>query len=386
MRLSQFLAPVPKVIVGTAVFIAVFVISLAVGCGLPPRTATAPGASGNKTAPVAPVPLPRQIVSADQLTQFVGSAQCISCHPDQAGQLQSRHARTLARTNPQLHGVRFRKSPSISDPLEGIDYKTAIVGDRCVLKAFDGAKESEASADFAFGSGGIGVTYVNRRAGVSTELRLSHYTVPGIWDFTPGQRVGRKEGLPVGVKLSAKTERACFSCHSTVLAEEGGALNLDRSTLGIGCESCHGAGAAHIEAVKGGATDLRMADLSGVRQRVSLEACGSCHRQPGSVDLGNAGMASQLPRLQPVALSFSGCFKKGGASCMTCHDPHKNADSKRLVDYERICASCHSSVSSGQVLCKAQHKDGCVSCHMPKQSSGMPGDVRFRNHWIKVWK
>jgi hypothetical protein len=273
----------------------------------------------------------------------------------------------------------------VLDSLEGIEYRAGVADGRCVLHVSGMEATEPVPADYAFGSGAVAVTYVNRRGGVSTELRLTHYALDDIWGFTPGQRVGRPATSPAGRVLSAETERACFSCHATVLAEEDGALDPERSILGVGCESCHGPGAAHVEAAKRGDLDLRMPDLGAAPQRVSLELCGSCHRSPGSVDLSNPGVAAQLPRLQSVALSFSVCFRKGGVSCMTCHDPHEDADAERLVDYDRKCVSCHTPGKATHVACAAQRTSDCVSCHMPEQDINMPGQVRFRNHWIKVW-
>jgi len=321
-----------------------------------------------------------------QLTLYAGSARCAECHPRQAIQRGSRHAATLSRFDPQRHAPWFRRGGAILDPLEGVEYRTRVVGGRCVLQAAGAADTVSVMPDYAFGSGGVSTTYVSRSNGVSTELRLSHYNVHDEWQFTPGQRVGRRATSPVGAVMDKSSERACFSCHSTALLEVNGSLDPEHSILGIECEACHGPGAAHIEAVMRRDRDLRMPALSSARQRVSLELCGSCHRSPGSVDLSKPGMAAQLPRLQAVALSFSECFKKGGVACMTCHNPHENAGATGRPDYNRKCLSCHAPGAPSRTPCKTQPAGDCVSCHMPKQDIEMPGEVRFRNHWIKVWQ
>jgi predicted CXXCH cytochrome family protein len=332
------------------------------------------------------LPQPRQALPPGDLARFVGSARCIACHPNEAGQAKSRHARTLSRTDAREHARRFRQSTPVLDPLEGVEYRPAVAGGQCVLQVVGAGQPTAAPADYAFGSGSVAVTYVCRRKGASTELRLTHYSSDGKWGFTPGQRIGRKGETPEGTRLDARTEEACFSCHSTVLAKENGVLDPERSILGIGCEACHGAGAEHVEAVRRGARDLRMPALEAERQRVSLELCGSCHRAPGSVDLGSPAIAGQLPRLQSVALSLSDCFKKGGVSCMTCHDPHENAGATLRVDYNRKCLSCHAEAAPKQIACTVEPRGDCVSCHMPAQDIEMPGAIRFRNHWIKVWR
>ncbi len=98
------------------------------------------------------------------------------------------------------------------------------------------------------------------------------------------------------------------------------------------------------------------------------------------------GMESQMPRLQALALSLSGCSKKGGVTCMTCHNPHQDAGATPRATYNAQCVSCHNPSTPTHQSCPEQPAGDCVSCHMPAQDVGMPTSPKFRTHWIKVWR
>src|SRR5687768_15269023 len=90
-------------IVGPPAFLSILAVALAAGCERQ-NPAVAPLASwAGKGKPDTELPQPRSVVPPSQLSLYAGSARCTGCHPNEAGQLQSRHARTLSRTDPRLH-------------------------------------------------------------------------------------------------------------------------------------------------------------------------------------------------------------------------------------------------------------------------------------------
>jgi hypothetical protein len=156
----------------------------------------------------------------------------------------------------------------------------------------------------------------------------------------------------------------------------------------VTCEACHGPGREHIAAARRHDRDLKMAHLAGLRAEISIELCGQCHRSPASNRRDDDPMAeTQLARLQGFALAQSACFRKSGGnlSCVTCHDPHRDADRTGHAVYDARCQSCHHDPAAHQSVCKAQPQGDCVSCHMPAQEVQLPTRPKFRNHWIRVW-
>lgn len=73
---------------------------------------------------------------------------------------------------------------------------------------------------------------------------------------------------------SARPPSKCLACHATGEAPAGPAVALE-----VGCEACHGAGAAYspddIMRDRPVALALGLADLSTPKARAAL--CGSCH-------------------------------------------------------------------------------------------------------------
>jgi len=84
-------------------------------------------------------------------------------------------------------------------------------------------------------------------------------------------------------------------------------------------------------------------------------------------------MASHVDRLQQ-----SDCFKDGGVSCISCHNPHKSVTTFDNNYFNNKCISCH-------VNCEETPKNmECVSCHMPKSSSTDIPHVSITDHNISV--
>jgi hypothetical protein len=114
-----------------------------------------------------------------------------------------------------------------------------------------------------------------------------------------------------------------------------------------------------------------------------LTLCGQCHRHPsrstpGVIRADNPALA----RFQPVGLSQSKCYahSDGALSCVTCHDPHRQAATVHAV-YEAACRNCHDASARAQ-SCSIAPSGGCIDCHMPKVDTGQR--VLFTDHWIRV--
>jgi hypothetical protein len=184
----------------------------------------------------------------------------------------------------------------------------------------------------------------------------------------------------------------CFGCHATAAVSRGRA-QLDQMAPGVTCESCHGPGAEHIEAIKAGNLTAKRIFNPGRLGPYELaqEFCGACHRSWETVMLlGMKGIGNI--RFQPYRLHLSKCYdpEDRRIGCTACHDPHA-ARRHEPAFYDAKCASCHQSTArprAGQTgarlaaICRVGTKN-CVSCHMPKLE--MPGShFKFTDHNIRV--
>lgn len=144
-----------------------------------------------------------------------------------------------------------------------------------------------------------------------------------------------------------------------------------------------------MRAVEAGFADLAIARPRAVAGGRSIQLCQQCHRSPGA----------KIERTDPRAVRFaatslkwSSCFSAtGGAlACVTCHDPHHNAETEPR-HYEAKCLSCHAGADRGgsaaptrrASVCPVNPRNGCIACHMPPISGQIPHST-FTDHFIRV--
>ncbi|MFO1153695.1 MAG: multiheme c-type cytochrome [Rhodospirillales bacterium] len=207
----------------------------------------------------------------------------------------------------------------------------------------------------------------------------------------------------------------CAECHSTELRKNYDAIHDSYATtwaeIDVGCEACHGPGAAHVQWAQGdrqGANGLAVhfderKDISwildpatGNSQRSAprtsakeLETCGVCHSR-GTKIAEPWRPGEQLLQTHVPTLISPGLFEAdgkmldevynytpfrqskmfmAGVSCSDCHNPHSL---KLVAEGDAVCGQCHDL---GKYAVAAHHHHAetteaarCVSCHMPKRT------------------
>lgn len=202
--------------------------------------------------------------------------------------------------------------------------------------------------------------------------------------------------------------------------------------LGIACETCHGPGAQHAAANRNPVrrywlhlterADPSIVNPSRLTPERAAQVCGQCHAQriPASPELVQrwlhrgptfragddllqhvklvtrdtpvpAGGDPDLfrlrfwsdgtPRLSAYELQGlmqSGCYTRGGATCIGCHEAH-GGDPAGMISAENregaACIGCHQGIDK-TVPAHVQHaasgaETNCVDCHMPKLAYGV---------------
>jgi predicted CXXCH cytochrome family protein len=187
----------------------------------------------------------------------------------------------------------------------------------------------------------------------------------------------------------------CGDCHTTGFAKNfsGGKFESHWSESGNGCESCHGAGSAHIEARQSSRTDTGMeAAIDTLRkQQGQIDQCGACHAR--RIRLNDASSHDGLevmlqtwrPQLPQDGLYFVdgqireevfeiGSFLQSrmaakGVLCTDCHDPHT---ARLKAEGNALCTQCHDA----EAFDSSRHHfhmpetpgSQCVECHMPART------------------
>lgn len=333
--------------------------------------------------PLAPEPAP-----------YVGAARCRECHTAiYNSQQNSLHSKTFFRAS-ELNGLPFPKRPLTDRGDPKVSHMITPVDGKIRFETSVANQTYRALVDFAFGSGDRGLTLVGRdEQGHARELRLSRYAEGAVWDITSGHFPHPKhpEGF-LGEFLRDDDVRRCFICHTTEERAARKEIEPIASDRAIGCERCHGPGGNHIKAVEAKLSDLAIANPGHASGEQVVALCALCHSPRGKT-VSRTDPTSV--RSQGTTLTWSRCYTEsaGALSCITCHNPHRNADTS-AKHYESKCLACHgtattsakhASVEKDRRLptCPVNSSSGCISCHMPVVKDVIPHSP-FTDHHIRV--
>ncbi len=202
--------------------------------------------------------------------------------------------------------------------------------------------------------------------------------------------------------------KECAGCHVTGVDPE----NKTFVELGVACESCHGPGSNHVEAVPGFEIPT-IINASRLTPIAASQICGSCHTRGRDktgkyaypvgyqTHKGEANLRLYFDEADQ-GKGYSEYFWPSGESkysnqqyldwkqsehakvgvvCATCHSVHgrktgiaANVDasnlllairSKTRLFEDRLCKSCHTTVQYRSVH-RIHTFGSCVRCHMPR--------------------
>jgi hypothetical protein len=228
-------------------------------------------------------------------------------------------------------------------------------------------------------------------------LRLSYYHGAGGsgWDRTkdhPPQSADIADYL--GRRYDAPDEaNECLTCHTTTARSAQEGIGPESADHAIGCEGCHGPGGLHPGAVAVQPADPAIINPTPAAAAAINRLCGRCHSQ--HLQEMPASLAdSAWARFPGSTLPQSRCYTESGAglSCVTCHDPHRDAETTPVV-YEKKCLNCHarskdsnrasSAETAFRTPCPVNPRRDCLQCHMPKVPNPRL-HTAFTDHYIRV--
>ena len=220
-------------------------------------------------------------------------------------------------------------------------------------------------------------------------------------DKQPSTVSGSSEAVKTTDYVGSET---CNTCHGDLSKEFASnphtRLALMRGGKGVTCESCHGAGKAHVES--GGVATKIFQFTKATPKQVDkkclvchvgehpnfertahgegLVSCTSCH-SVHKFEAQTVMLKTEQPALcyqchtdvKPAfAQPFHHRVNEGLIKCTDCHDPHGTFQPNQLrisATQDAICTKCHVETLGPFVYEHPPIKtEGCTSCHSPHGS------------------
>ena len=233
--------------------------------------------------------------------------------------------------------------------------------------------------------------------------------------FAVEEKPAATEDKPATVPASPAEEKAppsgyadpaiCATCHEDVAnalkLTTHGKTKVGTWDGGVGCQSCHGPGAAHAE--DGDKTKIRnpknlsAADLNAVcltchergdrshwqgsqheNRGLSCTSCHSIHfgATPPPAKLLAKGTefetctSCHLKRKASLLRSAHMPMREGSMTCTSCHNPHGSPGPTMLKQFSvnENCYSCHAEKRSPVLWEHPPVREDCTTCHDPHGS------------------
>lgn len=370
--------------------------------------------------------LPQAAQSADPNHGYAGSQACSKCHADIYERfLQTGMGRSMSRVTPTFIE---KTSSSASYENEQLNRRFAVYSqDGSLYESESGigadGKESFRAAheiEWTIGAGINGYGAILRKDDYLFQAPLSFYTRPQKWAPSPGY-----ESVDLG--FNRPITAGCIFCHSgrsnPVPGTNGRFASAPFSELSIGCENCHGPGAAHIRSITGAGAasgknrahfDPAIVNPARLTPYLADNICMACH-QTGDARVLKPGKSyrdirpgrplddtlsilivpptrESPPSADHVehyySMTLSKCYRASGGhlSCITCHDPHTQPSGEEAPAYFRAkCLTCHTNQSCKLPVATRMQKtpaNDCAGCHMPKRDIEVISHSSATNHRI----
>jgi hypothetical protein len=355
---------------------------------------------------------------------YIGSQACSQCHLEIYRRFsQTSMGRSMSLVTPAFLENTARSASYFDERLKRRFEVYSLDGKLYQSESGTGAdgKESFRAAhqvEWIIGAGVNGFGAILRQDGYLFQAPLSFYSRPKSWGPSPGY-----EFTDLG--FDRPIVAGCIFCHSgrpnPVAGTTGQFETTPFSEMAIGCENCHGPGAAHVQAMRGTSVQARQKNAlteivnpARLSPYLANNICMACH-QTGDVRVLKSGKTYQDIRpgrplddtlsilLVPptrespptadhvehyYSMTLSKCYRAslGRLSCITCHDPHVEPSREEAPAYfAGKCLTCHTNQSCKVPLeTRMQRKpaNDCTGCHMPKRDIQVISHSSATNHRI----
>jgi hypothetical protein len=365
--------------------------------------------------------------SARATVNSVGSDACQKCHPTRhSSYLLTAHSRAMSLVDPDVEPADGSFRHDASDRAYSVyrhegqmwhaetGLASALGSNATQAGETESLPEVREPVKYRIGSGRHSRTYLVEKDGFLMESPITWYRSTNDWRMSPGYDRADHNGFERGA------DQGCIVCHVGRFEPIDGATNrLAILETAIGCERCHGPGAAHVakwkdirpESAHSGAADDSIVHPGRLSRDLQEAICSQCHlRGDASVIRQGCAATDFLPGrlLSETRVDYrlennngdmtvvghmdqmyaSRCYQQSSTfTCSTCHDSHAETPPDLSSDfYQNKCIDCHTETDCGlspQIRTQQHSSENCVSCHMPQVSTDIP-HIAFTHHRIGI--
>jgi len=376
---------------------------------------------------------PAESAASNQSRAYAGSAACRDCHAAEHANWQATGMSHMFRPyRPQDVIGDFTSGQSVPDDAGKPVARAVVRNGRHYMEIRDaGGGWKSYPIDYLIGSKWQ-QGYATKLPGGEIQVfplqyNVAHKSWVNYWEIKDPAHSARTDITRFHEAVPGATyQLECAVCHTSQQRFAGGVMEARASSFregGINCEMCHGPSAAHAAALRAGRLQAKdpaepPVDFRRIAAAEYVAICAQCHMQTGLrdpepsgalnysesgtkfyralvsrpyVDYSRRGFYKDGRFRETVFIveSFvrSACFRKGGATCGNCHDPHpedaaSNPKSLKFgADSDRMCVDCHTEYQQ-QIEAHTHHpaaSEGsrCVACHMPKIMNALLFQARY---------
>jgi DmsE family decaheme c-type cytochrome len=224
----------------------------------------------------------------------------------------------------------------------------------------------------------------------------------------PAGQAATAQSAPGSLPAGYAGTDTCVLCHSaegdSFKGTAHGAVTNTRSPMGgLGCETCHGPGQAHVDDDAKGHIRKFAQMTPGETSQTCLQchnrgnhagwegsaherrnlSCTTCHsvHDPKSferqlVKANETALCATCHRIQVAKTERAVAHmpvREGKMSCSSCHNPHGSISNVKALrvgsSVAESCTNCHSEMRGPVLWEHAPVRENCATCHDPHGSS-----------------
>ncbi|WP_082566470.1 tetratricopeptide repeat protein [Ensifer sp. Root954] len=335
---------------------------------------------------------------------FVDEKTCTSCHTEQAAAFaKSHHAKAMAFADDKAVRADFNNTRFERDGVAADFFRR----DRRFFVRTEGpdGKPADFEVKYTFAYEPLQQYLVDLGGGRLQALDIAWDTKKHEW-FWLGEGSAAKPGSTFHwTGPFYRWNRTCIDCHSTDprtnFESQTNEYKSSYVATSIGCQSCHGGGAKHVEWARAKAANASKVAANPGLARVDSNTCYACHARRSRLVGDHRPGGSFLDHFSPALLRSDLYFPDGqirdevfeygsflqskmanaGVTCVDCHRTHEGTVK---AAGNALCTQCHAETAperftsndpSGAFDTPAHthHPQGsagafCVNCHMPERT------------------